>query len=251
MKVIILEDENRAVSHLKRLIGAVAPEMEVTEVFDTVRDAVQFFNKGSVPDLVFSDVQLADGLSFEIFRQVELGCPIIFTTAYDRYAIEAFSTNGIDYLLKPIEEERLRQAVQKLRQFSPKPGLDVLLNLAGMARPSPRRSTQSRFMVRVGEKIRTIGVDDILAFYSLGHSSFLFTAEGRNYPVDYSMEELENMLDGNRFFRVNRKFIVSIEACSRIIAWSNMRLKIELPGLEEEIIVARERVKSFKSWLDQ
>ena len=251
MKVIILEDENRAVNHLKRLISVAAPDMEVEAVFDTVRDTVQYLQEGPVPDLIFSDVQLADGISFEIFRQVEVTCPIIFTTAYESYAIEAFSTNGIDYLLKPIEEERLRRAVEKLRKFSRKPELEVLMNLAGLAGQSSRKTVKSRFMVRVGEKIRSIGVEEVLAFYSLDRSSFLHTAEHRNYPVDYSMEELEGMLDRERFFRVNRKFIVSIDACSQIIAWSNNRLKIDLQGLEEDIVVARERVRDFKAWLDQ
>lgn len=254
MKVMILEDENRAVNHLKRLIHEVAPEMEVISSFDTVRDAVQALEKGPMPGLVFSDVQLADGLSFEIFRQVEVTCPIIFTTAYDSYAIEAFSTNGIDYLLKPIEEERLRQAIHKVRQFSPSGSqaeLAFLKNLAALSDHGARKASKSRFMIRVGEKIRSIGVEEVLVFYSLERSSFLRTREHRNYPVDYTMDELEGMLDPARFFRVNRKFIVAIEACSQIIAYTNSRLKIELQGVDEEIIVARERVRDFKAWLDQ
>lgn len=251
MKVMILEDEDRAVNHLRRLISEVAPDMEVLSTHDTVREAVRALQEGPMPGLIFSDVQLADGLSFEIFRQVDVNCPIIFTTAYDHYAIEAFSTNGIDYLLKPIEEGRLRQAIQKLRQFSPGPDLDALVKLAGLSRKAMKGNTKSRFMIRVGERIRSIGVEDVLVFYSLERSSFLHTREQRNYPVDYSMDELEGMLDEERFFRINRKYIVAIEACTQVIAWSNSRLKIDIPGLEGEMVVARERVKDFKAWLDQ
>jgi DNA-binding LytR/AlgR family response regulator len=248
MKVIILEDENRAVNHLKRMIGRVAPEMEVTGEFETVREAVEYLEHEPPVELIFSDVQLADGTSFEIFSKVNVQCPIIFTTAYDTYAIEAFNTNGIDYLLKPIEEERLRKAIEKARKFTSNIALKNLLK----QRIDPgSRQTRSRFMVKVGEKIRTIMVEDILAFYSFEKTTFLFTTAHRNYIIDYSLEELENMLDQGRFFKINRKYIVSIEACAQIIAWSNNRLKIDIEGIDDQkIVVARERVRDFKNWLD-
>ncbi|MCK4880459.1 MAG: response regulator transcription factor [Bacteroidales bacterium] len=248
MRVIILEDETRAVNHLKRLIQLVAPEMEVAAVFDTVRESVEYLAQEPAVELIFSDVQLADGISFEIFSKVNVQCPIIFTTAYDTYAIEAFNTNGIDYLLKPIEEERLRKAIEKARQFTSHVELESLLNL----RTSPgSRRTKSRFMVKVGEKIRTIMVEDILAFYSFEKTTYLHTSAHRNYIIDYSLEELESILDWSRFFKINRKYIVSIKACSQIIAWSNNRLKIDIDGIDDhKIVVARERVREFKSWLD-
>ncbi len=248
MKVIILEDENRAVNHLKRLIYLIEPEMEVLAVFDTVREAVTYLKKSPVLDLIFSDVQLADGISFEIFSKVSVDCPIIFTTAYDTYAIEAFKTNGIDYLLKPIEEDRLRKAMEKARQFTSRIDLEGLLNL----KTSPgRKQAKSRFMVKVGEKIRTIMVEDILVFYSFEKTTYLHTKAHRNYIIDYSLEELESLLDQERFFKINRKYIVSIDACSQIIAWSNNRLKIDVEGIDDQkIVVARERVREFKSWLD-
>ncbi len=248
MKVIILEDENRAVNHLKRLIQLVAPEMEVTHIFDTVRDAVPFLEKEPAVDLIFSDVQLADGISFEIFSRVSVKCPIIFTTAFDTYAIEAFNTNGIDYLLKPIEEERLRKAIEKARQFTTRIDLDGLLNLKIGA---GHRQTKSRFMIKVGEKIKTIMVEDILAFYSFEKTTYLHTTSHRDYIIDYSLEELEIMLDQESFFRISRKYIVSIDACSQIIAWSTNRLKIDIEGIDDpKIVVARERVRDFKAWLD-
>ena len=248
MKVIILEDENRAVNHLKRMIERVAPEMEITAVFETVREAVVYLNQETSVELIFSDVQLADGSSFDIFSKVTINCPIIFTTAYDRYAIEAFNANGIDYLLKPIEEERLGKAIKKARQFYSKGKLE---NLVSLSSEPGTRPVKSRFMVRVGEKIRTIMVEDILAFYSFEKTTYLHTSAHRNYHIDYSLEELESMLDANRFFKINRKYIVSIEACSQIIAWSNNRLKIDIEGIDDhKIVVARERVRDFKTWLD-
>jgi len=248
MKVIILEDENRAVNHLKRLINEVAPGMEIVGVFETVREATVFLEQEPPVDLIFSDVQLADGISFEIFSKVHIDCPIIFTTAYDTYAIEAFKTNGIDYLLKPLEGERLRKAVEKVKHFTSNIGLE---NLMKLRMESGSKSVKSRFMVKVGEKIRTIKVEDILAFYSFEKTSYLHTSANRDYIIDYSLEELENMLDENRFFRISRKYIVSIEDCSQIIAWSNSRLKINIEGIDDQkIVVARERVREFKNWLD-
>jgi len=248
MKVIILEDENRAVNHLKRLIHLVAPETELMAVFDTVRETVSYLEKEPIIDLIFSDVQLADGISFEIFSKVKVDCPIIFTTAFDTYAIEAFNTNGIDYLLKPIEEERLRKAIEKAKLFTTRINLESLLNLRVGA---GQRSVKSRFMVKVGEKIRTIMVEEILAFYSLEKTTYLHTTAHRNYIVDYSLEELESMLDPKSFFKINRKYILSIDACSQIIAWSNNRLKIDIEGIDDpKIVVARERVREFKAWLD-
>lgn len=248
MKVIILEDENRAVNHLKRMIERVAPEMEISAVFETVREAVVYLNQENSVELIFSDVQLADGISFDIFSKVTIDCPIIFTTAYDTYAIEAFNANGIDYLLKPIEEERLGKAIKKARQFYSRGKLE---NLVSLSSEPGTRPTKSRFMVRVGEKIRTIMVEDILAFYSFEKTTYLHTSAHRNYNIDYSLEELESMLDVKRFFKINRKYIVSIEACSQIIAWSNNRLKIDIEGIDDhKIVVARERARDFKIWLD-
>ena len=248
MRVIILEDENRAVNHLKRLIKLVEPEMEVIHVFDTVRETVSYLEENPSPDLIFSDVQLADGISFEIFSRVQVSCPIIFTTAFDTYAIEAFNTNGIDYLLKPIEEARLRKSIQKARQFSPRIDMEAFMKLKTGAEP---KQSKSRFMVKVGEKIRTIMVQDILAFYSFEKMTYLHTSTHRNYIIDYPLEELEGLLDQERFFKINRRYIVSIEACSQIIAWSNNRFKIDIEGIDDpKIVVARERVRDFKAWLD-
>ncbi len=249
MNVLILEDENRAANHLERLIQAVAPDMNVVAKVETVRESIEYLNTNSPVSLIFSDVQLADGLSFEIFGQVEVQCPIIFTTAYDKYAIDAFNTNGIDYLLKPIEEERLKQAIQKARQFTAQIDLKSLLKLTNLA---PQKQTKSRFLVKVGDKIKSIVIEDIKAFYSFDKATYLHTRSDRDYIIDYSLDELHLLLDEARFFKINRKYIVSLEACTHIIAWSNSRLKLDIEGIDDDhIVVARERVQEFKQWLDR
>jgi DNA-binding LytR/AlgR family response regulator len=249
MNILILEDEQRAASHLQRLLQEVAPEMEVKAVLETVRDSIPFLASNPPLSLIFSDVQLADGVCFDIYRQVEVNCPIIFTTAYDTYAIEAFNTNGIDYLLKPIEEERLKQAIHKARQFTSGIDLNALLKLTNL---TPPKQAKSRFLVKVGEKIRSIGVEDIQLFYSFEKATYLRTLSNRDYVIDYSLDELQMLLDESRFFRINRKYIVSLAACTHIYAWSNSRLKLDIEGLDDSsVVVAREKVQDFKKWLDQ
>ncbi len=249
MNVLILEDESRAASHLERILHAVAPEMSVVAKVETVREAIAYLKSNPPVSLIFSDVQLADGLSFEIFNQVAVHCPIIFTTAYDTYAIDAFNTNGIDYLLKPIEENRLKQALQKARQFTAQIDLSSLINLTNLA---SHKKDKSRFLVKVGEKIKSIVVEDIRVFYSFEKTTYLQTTSMRDYIIDYSLDELQLLLDSSRFFKINRKYIVSYEVCTTMYAWSNSRLKLEIDGInDDQIIVAREKVHEFKQWLDR
>jgi DNA-binding LytR/AlgR family response regulator len=249
MKAIILEDETRAANHLERLLAKVAPAILVIAKLESVRDAVKYLQTNPEPELIFSDIQLADGLSFEIYKQVAVNCPIIFTTAYDHYAIEAFKTNGIDYLLKPVEEERLLKAIEKARHFSP--GL-VLEKLLAMNRPAGEKAYKSRFMVKVGDKIKSVQVEEILVFYSQEKASFIRTSHAHTYCIDYALDQLEPMLDPEKYFRINRKYIVSIDACTNILAWTNSRLRLKIDGIDDsDIIVARERVQEFKNWLDR
>jgi len=248
MKVIILEDENRAASLLERLLAKVAPHMMVVAKLESIRDGVKYLKSNPEPDLIFSDIQLADGLSFEIYNQVAVRCPIIFTTAYDHYAIDAFKTNGIDYLLKPIEEERLTKAIEKANHFSPGLVLEKILSVTNQA---SAKSYKSRFMVKVGDKIKSIPVEEIMVFYSQ-KASFILTADKHTYCIDYTLDQLEPMLDPETYFRINRKYIVSINACTHILAWSNSRLRLKIDGTDDpDIIVARERVQEFKNWLDR
>ena len=249
MNVIILEDETRAANHLERLLLRVAPTMKILAKLESVRDAVKYLNTNAEPELIFSDIQLADGLSFEMYKQVNVKCPIIFTTAYDHYAIEAFQTNGIDYLLKPVEEERLLKAIEKARHFSP--GI-VLEKLLAINRPTEEKAYKSRFMVKVGDKIKSVPVEEILVFYSQEKASFIRTTDAHTYCIDYALDQLEPMLDPEKYFRINRKYIVAIGACTNILAWTNSRLRLKIEGIDDsDIIVARERVQEFKMWLDR
>lgn len=250
MKILIIEDETRAANRLEKLITHLKPGSTILGKLESVRDSVGFLKDNESPDLILSDIQLADGLSFEIFRKVAVRCPIIFTTAYDQYAIEAFNTNGIDYLLKPIEEERLAKALDKLRNLtSVQPELGAVLDLLSK-QSIAAKSFKSRFMVKVGEQIKTIQTERIRAFYSFDRATFIFTDDQHNYIIDFTLDQLEEMLDPAKFFRVNRKYFLSLDACSKIYAWSNSRLKIEIEGLDDEVIVARDRVGRFKEWLD-
>ncbi len=249
MKVIILEDEPRAASHLERLLKKIAPAMQIINCLESVRDGVKYLKSNPEPDLIFSDIQLADGLSFEIYKQVAVGCPIIFTTAYDRYAIEAFTPNGSAYLRKPIAEVRLSRGIEAARRLSP--GL-LLEKLLALNNPAPEKNFKSRFMVKVGDKIKTVPVDDILLFYSQEKATFIRTSNGHTYCIDYALDQLEPMLDPEICFRINRKYIVHIRACTSILAWTNSRLRLKIEGIDDnDIIVARERVQEFKSWLDR
>lgn len=249
MNVLILEDESRAANYLQKLIAKVAPEMEVIAKLESIRDAIPFLLAHKEIALIFADVQLADGLSFEIFEQVTVNCPIIFTTAYDHYAIEAFKTNGIDYLLKPVEEERLKKAIEKIKMFSPAPTIENILSITNSM---SGKTFKSRFMVKVGDRIKSIPVEEILAFYSLEKATYIHTSGNRDYCIDYSVDQVETLLDPEVFFRINRKYIVSIQACSNILAWTNSRLRLKIEGInDDDIIVARERVQDFKEWLDR
>jgi len=249
MNVAILEDEPRAANHLERLLAKIAPTMKVVARIDSVRDSLKYLQNNPGPDLLFSDIQLADGLCFEIFNQVAVHCPIIFTTAYDHYAIEAFKTNGIDYLLKPIEEERLSKAIEKARQFSP--GM-VLEKLLAMNNQATIKSYKARFMVKVGDKIKSIPVEEIAIFFSQEKATYIHTTDNRTYCVDFALDQLEPMLDPETYFRINRKYIVSIDACTNILAWTSSRLRLKVEGIDDQdILVARERVQEFKNWLDR
>ena len=249
MRVIILEDESRASSYLERLLAKVAPEMVIAAKIESVRNGIKYLKDNLMPDLIISDIQLADGLSFEIYNQVTVTCPIIFTTAYDHYAIEAFKTSGIDYLLKPIEEERLKQAIEKVRHFSPGYLVEKILSIAN---PTSEKNYKSRFMVKVGDKIKSIPAEDVLVFYSQEKATFIYSTDKRTYNIDYTLDQLEPLVNPAVFFRINRKYIVSIDTCTNILAWTNSRLRLKFEGIaDQNIIIARERVQDFKNWLDK
>ncbi len=249
MKVIIIEDETRAANKLGKMLIKIQPDISILAKIETVEESIAYFQGNPELDLIFSDIQLADGLCFEIYEQVSVYCPIIFTTAFDKYAIKAFKTNGIDYLLKPIDEGELRQAIQKGKSLSPQTSATDIKLLAE-ALLGQQKQYKSRFMVKVGDKITSISVHEIMAFYSFEKSTFVISNTGRKFILDHSLEQLEGLLDPNLFFRISRKYIIPIHACKTIVSYSNSRLRIQIDVLKDEtIIVARERVQEFKKWL--
>jgi len=248
MKVLIIEDESRAASRIEKQLLSIDSSIEIVSVLESVKEAIPFLKTASL-DLIFSDIQLADGLSFEIYKEVELNCPIIFTTAYDQYAIEAFDTNGIDYLLKPIDIERLEKSLAKFKQLNHSATKVDIQSLLNQFKPETK-NYKSRFMIKVGEKIKTIKVEDVNAFYSEHKGTYLLTNAGRNYVLDSPLEHVASQLDPKTFFKISRKIVVNINAISEIIAHSNSRLKLKIPHLElDEVIVAREKVNDFKAWI--
>lgn len=250
MDVLIIEDEAPAARRLQRMLGK--QQVQVRTLLHSVAEAVSWFEKNPHPELIFLDIQLSDGLSFEIFDQVKIKSAIIFTTAFDAYALQAFKLNSIDYLLKPIDEVELEAAVKKFREFQPMPQ-NVQINFDDIRKllVNPlEREYKMRFTVRVGQHLKIINTDEIECFYSENKATYAATSDGRNYILETTLENLENELEPKFFFRVSRKFFVNVNHIHDIVSYTNSRLQIKLNKFrEQEIIVSRERVNDFKLWL--
>ena len=251
MKVIIIEDEKPSARRLQRMLKAL--DIQTDTLLHSVKESINWFENNDHPDLIFLDIQLSDGLSFEIFDAVEITSPIIFTTAYDEYALQAFKLNSIDYLLKPIDEEELKLAVNKYKSRIPKhePVTIDFNDIKKMLSNPIEREYKKRFSIKVGQHLKLINIDEIECFFSENKGTYLHTSEGRNYLLDTTLEQLETELDPDEFFRINRKFFVNIHAIKDMISYTNSRLQIKLNSYNEhDVIVARERVKDFKEWLE-
>ncbi|AHM61559.1 LytTR family two component transcriptional regulator [Flammeovirgaceae bacterium 311] len=264
MRVLIVEDEKLAADRLEKLIRRLEPRAEVAGRAASVKAACHWLEEHGAPDLAFLDIQLGDGLSFEIFEHCPLQFPVIFTTAFDAYALRAFKLNSIHYLLKPIEEEELGAALQKYHQIRGtvrQPFSDSRVQQEQSIFPEPvtyerlrQQLTQQykqRFLIRLGEQLHTVQVDDVLYFWNEEKVTFLTTTAGKRYLVDYSLNQLEELLDSALFFRINRQVMLRVEAIKNIVAYSGSRLKVVLQHAEDkEALVSRERVNEFKAWLD-
>lgn len=249
--VLIIEDEKPAARRLQRMLAKL--NIEARTMLHSVAEAISWFNGNKHPDLIFLDIQLSDGVSFEIFDQIKTRAAIIFTTAYYEYALKAFKLNSIDYLLKPIDEEELNAAIKKFRATkTSSTGIDVnelrsLLTNGG----NSEKAYKTRFTAQVGQHLKLVEVADIACFYSENKATYIHCFSGRNYPVEIPLEQLEDELDPARFYRINRKCILNINAIKDIISYTNSRLEIKLENFDEfQLIVSRERVKDFKSWLN-
>lgn len=250
MNVIIIEDEKPSARRLQRMLKTTNIEAET--MLHSVEESVDWFNNNPHPDLIFLDIQLSDGLSFEIFEVVEIKSAVIFTTAYDEYALQAFKLNSIDYLLKPIDDDDLKTAVDKFKTRTPqKQSVTLDFNDIKKLLVNPiEREYKKRFSVKVGQHLKLINIEDIECIYSENKGTYAFTNEGRNYLLDNTLDELQDELEPHVFFRISRKFYVNINAIKDMVSYTNSRLEIKLKHFkEQEVIVARERVKDFKNWL--
>jgi DNA-binding LytR/AlgR family response regulator len=248
MKVLIIEDEPATARRLEKILREIEPDTEVLDVIDTVEDSISFFLKEESPQLVFMDIHLADGNSFEIFEKARVKSPVIFTTAYDEYAIKAFKVNSIDYLLKPIKKEELSNSLRKFRNLSMPaiPDYHSLLQLLRKEKPTYLQ----RFVVKIGQVIKTIDLPEIAYFLVENSNVYAILQSGKRYLIDYTLEHLDQQLDPGQFFRINRSMIISYTSISGMIAYSKSRIKIELsPPYPKDVITSTDRSADFKSWL--
>lgn len=249
MNCLIIEDEKIAAERLADLIKKCDPSLEIAEVVQSVKNAVQWLNSHPTPGLIFMDIQLADGLSFEIFEQTTVKAPVIFTTAYEEYAIKAFKVNSIDYLLKPVDQQELKKAIDKFNASNQPREIPVQVFETIMQ--SLTRQYKNKFVIKVGEHLKIFTTDDIQCFYSMEKCTFLQNNAGRDYALSYTLDQLEELLDPAKFFRINRKFIISTRAIADIVSYSNSRLQVRLhTNQTDELTVSREKVQEFRRWLE-
>jgi DNA-binding LytR/AlgR family response regulator len=252
MKIVIIEDEHLAAKRLKDLIIKNNPDAEILENLVSVKRSVEWFRNNPQPDLLFCDIQLADGLCFEIFELVMVNCPVVFTTAYDEYALKAFKLNSIDYLLKPIDYNELTKAISKFeklypskenRPLRPSFSIEELLQTFG-------QQYKNRFVVKVGLNLKPIETSEIQYFYSLEKSSFLYTSQNKSYDLDYSLDQIEKLTNPKQFYRICRKYLINISFIQQVSAYSNSRLLVKFKNSDvDDAIVSREKVSQFKIWL--
>ncbi len=249
MNVVIIEDERLAAEKLAALLEQVNPGIHVAARLESVEESIEWLHSNPSPDLIFMDIQLDDGISFEIFDTLKIDAPVIFTTAFDKYAIRAFKVNSIDYLLKPLDKEALKGAIDKYQKLHATANVDEKLS---RVIDKLVTSWKTRFFVKVGNHFQSVPVQEIAAFFLEERCTFLRTFNGKNYALDYSLDQLRNKVDPSLFFRINRSFIVNIDAITEIISYSTTRLKLKLHNFaDEDMIVSRDKSTEFKQWLDR
>jgi len=250
MRVIVVEDEKHARENLEKLLRELDPNIEIQAKLDSVRNTVAWLQANKT-DLIFLDIHLADDLSFKIFEQIQVATPVIFTTAYDQYALRAFKVNSLDYLLKPIDKEELAQSLEKyLTMHHPKQDVDFAQLLQSLQQP--QRTYQQRFLVHRREKILSVKTDDIAYFEGEDRYVYLVKRDGNRFIVEYKLSDLEELLDPALFFRLNRSFITHFEAIDKITVLSKSRVKVDLkPVAPREVVVSTEQTRDFKAWLNK
>lgn len=250
MNVLIVENEKPAIVGLSRLLKKVEMDITIVGTTESVESTINWLQINPSPDLIFMDIQLDDGLCFELFESMKLNIPVIFTTAYDEYMLSAFKVNSVDYLLKPIEESSLRNAIDKFKSIHCKDAVknDVLKQLL----KELNKGYKTRFLIKVGEHYRSVPDNEISCFYILERATFIRTYSNKDYPVDYSLDYLQKIIDPDKFFRINRNCIVNINAIRDIISYSSSRLKLKLDNQPiDDLIVSKDKVSEFKMWIDK
>lgn len=257
MKILIVEDEELAVKKLQKTLNTLDEKIEVIGVTDSIRTTVEWLEKNSLPDLILMDIELSDGQSFEIFNRLEVKSPVIFTTSYDEHALKAFKVNSVDYLLKPIQAEELEAALNKYNQMknmyasdSDNTALNVESLVNELKLKLQPKEYRKRFLVKNAQKLVSIEVDEIAYFFSDGRLNFFKTYDNKKFVVDYTMDELEDMLSPERYFRISRSFYVSVNSVDQIHDYFGNRLLLHLqPAVDKEALVSREKVTEFKKWM--
>jgi len=251
LKAVIIEDESIASRRLANLVAELAPEVEIVGQLTSVENGLTWFKNNPLPQLIFLDIQLSDGYGFDILDAMENHPPVIFTTAFNEYAVRGFKYNGLDYLLKPIDKKDLQSALNKFRKGLGQDSKSIAPEKLEQIKDLFNKEYKHRFMVKVGNQFKSFNVEDIAYFKSQDGVIVLFTHSGKEYPVEYTIDQLEAILNPIQFFRVNRKFMVSVKAVIEIHSYFNSRLLLKLlPKEEEQVIVSRERTTNFKRWLD-
>ena len=250
MKAIIIEDEKLAAEKLEKMLLKIDSEIQVVAKLESVIDSINWFNSNDKPDIIFLDIQLDDGISFEIFDSINLDVPIIFTTAYDQYAIKAFQVNSIDYLLKPIEEEALQKALAKFRSLHQSQHNQI--DKINLLYQQIVNNYKTRFFVKIGNHFHSVSVNEIQCFLIQERATFLRTMNGKKYDIDYSLDQVHKLVDPAIFFRINRNYLIHIDAIQDIYSYSSNRLGVKLKMLDHlDMIVSRDKVADFKMWLDR
>lgn len=252
MRTIIVEDEKLSAQRLANMVSQADPSITVETLAGSVREAVEWLSAHPAPDFMMLDIQLGDGLSFDILEITGLKCPVIFTTAYNEYAVKAFRLNSVDYLLKPVDPDELAEALQRVKQqATPSQTLPDTFELAKALRQLTR-TYKERFLIRVADRIHILPVAQVSAFVSMEGATFAASFEGRLFDIDLTLEQLGQVLNPDRFFRISRKYIVAVDAVESVTVYSGSRLKLHLKGLKnDEVLVSRERVGEFREWMDR
>ena len=250
MKILIVEDEDLAVKKLQKTLTAVNPSAKVVGTTDSIKSTVEWLQENDQPDLILMDIELADGQSFEIFNLIEVNSPVIFTTSYDEFALKAFKVNSVDYLLKPIQKEDLHAALEKFQKIKSSAEVKIETLVKELQQKLQPKEYRKRFLVKLGQKLVSVEISEIPYFYSDGRLNFFKTNDNRKFVVDYTMDELEEMLDPKVYFRISRSFYVSVNSIEKIDDYFGNRLILGLkPAVEKEALVSREKVTEFKTWM--